>query len=183
MTSPVSFGALPSRTCRISENLIIGAKQGFADFRQLKNEEYVSRVIDLRNNRPIQKIKEFIFCKILGLDYISAPMQIGDKRPLCADTFEKIHSLVQGNNTGITFVHCNSGVHRSLLAAAFDEFKCGRLKSFDDLTEFLKAGNYYSLNKKVHLGRKVPLTPADIEYRTKNLEYQKQAFWKMLQNG
>ncbi len=183
MTSSVSFGALPSRTCRISENLIIGAKQGFADFCQLRNEEYVSRVIDLRNKRPFKKAKEFLFCKLLGLDYISAPMQIGDRRPLCADMFERIHSLVKENNTGRTLIHCNSGIHRSLLAAAFEEFKGGRIKSLNDLTDFLKTRNYYSLSPKVRWGRKVPLTPSDIEYRTNNLEYQKNAFWSLLQGN
>ncbi|MCR4881439.1 MAG: hypothetical protein K6A44_05745 [bacterium] len=180
MVSNVSFGALPSGTRRISEKLIVGAKQDFASFRQLRNEEYVSRVIDLRNGRPFKKLKEFIFCKLLGLDYANIPMELRDRHPLISDSFERIHSLVQGNNSGRTFVHCNSGIHRSILAAAFEEFKEGRIRTFGDLSEFLKNQNYFALNKKVRFGFKVSLPQEHIIKRSKNLEYQKRAFWDMI---
>ena len=182
MVSAISFGALPQKARYISENLIIGAKQRMSSLYQLKNEESVSHVIDLRNGHIFKRLKEFIVCKILGIKYISTPMIIGDKYPLSANQFERIHSLIANNHSGKTYVHCNCGRHRSMLVAAFEEFKAGKIRTFSELSEFLKSGNYFQLNKKVRMGRKVPLTPQDVQYRTNNLKYQKRKFWDMVNN-
>lgn len=180
MVSTVSFGALPPKSRYVSEQLIIGAKQKLLGLRQLRDEENVTRVIDLRNGRYFKRFKEFLTCKMLGLDYESRPMMIGDRFPLVKDEFEQVHSLISSNNTGRTFVHCNSGVHRSLLVAAFEEFKAGRIKTFSELADFLRNDGYFQLGKKVSFGIKMPLTQQDVDYRTSNLIFQRNSFWNMV---
>ena len=182
MISSVSFGALPPKTHYVSKNLIVGASLKISQLRQLRNEEEVSRVIDLRNGRHARRLKEFLVCKLLGIDYNSRPMKIGDKLPLVKDEFEKIHSLISGNTQGKTFVHCNNGLHRSMLVAAFEEFKAGRIRSFEELSEFLKNGNYFKLRKEIKIqdGKAIKMYPEEAAMKRGNLEYQKRAFWKMV---
>ena len=180
MVSAISFGAMPPRARYISENLIIGPKQGISSLRQLRDEEYIGQVIDLRNGRYLRRLREFLVCKFLGIKYRSCPMTIGDRAPLQPEKFEQIHSIINENHNGRTYLHCNSGVHRSLLVGAFEKIKSGEIKSFGDLAEFLKNGRYFDLRKKVRFGVKVPLSPVDIRYRTENLRYQMQSFWNMV---
>ena len=182
MVSTVSFGALPPQTRYISENLIVGASLRFADLRQLRNEEYVSRIIDLRNGRHTKRLKEFLSCKMLGMDYSSRPMKIGDRLPLVRDEFENIHSLIGSNSEGRTYVHCNNGLHRSMLVAAFEEFKAGRIKTFSELKEFLQKGNYFQLRKdtKIRNGKVMNISQEEAAMKRENLAHQQLAFWNMV---
>lgn len=176
----ITFGTLPPQTKYITNNLIIGARQGLSGLRQLRNEEAVTQIIDLRSAKDLKKLNEFLLCKALGLRYESYPLELMNKTPLRPQILENISNSIQKNQDGRTFVHCNSGRHRSLFIAAMEEFKNGNIKTFDDFKEFLHNGDFYKLRKKVKYGIKFNLTPEDIRFRTENLNFQKDNFWEIL---
>lgn len=176
----ISFGSLPPKTRYISKNLIIGARQNLAGLRQLKDEEAVTQIIDLRNAIDFKKLKEFLSCKLLGLRYKNYPIQLQQQKKIAPEILNEIQNLIQTNKDGNTFVHCNSGIHRSLLIAALNEYLNGNIRTLDDYKKFLTAGNFYNLRPKSRLGLKIALTPNEANSRTANLEFQKDKLWEYL---
>ena len=175
----ITFGALPPKTRYISKRLIIGARQGLSGLQKLQNEESVSQIIDLRSSNDLKKLNEKICCKVLGLNYKNYPIELMNRKPLNTKIFESILEAIQNNN-GKTFVHCNSGRHRSLFVAAMEAFRNGNIQNFEDFKKFLANRDFYKLRKKSRLGIKFNLTDEDIKIRTANLDFQKDKFWEYL---
>ena len=181
MSLNISFGALPPRTKQISHKLIIGARQQWSGLKMLQKEENVSCVIDLRNRKGYKQFFEKLFCKFVGLKYINFPIELAKKNKISPEIFNKIFELIQNNKNGKTFVHCNSGIHRSLFVAAMVKFRDGAIKTKQEFCEFLQNNDFYKLKKKVRCGFKIALTPEERKIRIDNLNYQLQEFWKILQ--
>ena len=180
MSLNISFGTLPVGTKYVTKNLIIGARQNWSGLRQLRDEENVSRVIDLRSVNDYKKIFERLYCRLLGLKYDKFPLELMNKKPIEKDSYEKIAQILDANREETIFVHCNSGRHRSLFVAGLAKFKEGTIKTMSDFQKFLAENDFYKLRKKVRLGLKFKLTPRDKKLRTENLDYQKEKFWQFL---
>ena len=152
MISNISFGKLPPNTKYISKNLIVGAKQGICGLLDLKQTEDVNCVIDLQWKFGLTICRpESILCKILRLKYCAVPMTLKPKAMPIREKFEQAFKVFEENKEGRTFVHCSMGWHRSLLFAALTEIRAGRIKNFEDFSEFLKARNFYNVSRRTIL--------------------------------
>ena len=123
----INFNQLPNKSLHVDEYLIRGAHPSIADVFRLKKEG-VNQIYDLRQKSwRRSRLPEKVACKIVGIDYNPMPFSfLYDKNPTLED-FEKVSKSIKenGDKGGKTFIHCNSGKHRTAQFVAFYEITKG----------------------------------------------------------
>lgn len=129
---------------KIDEKIFAGQKPTYTTLKYLKNSG-VDTVIDLRAKNQITKIfLEYLKCKLLGINYFNIPIKLNKKLPTL-DEFKKANNLILNSNK--TFIHCNSGFHRTpLFCAASSIFR--KKLSVQDTVKFLIQNKYFTTTKK-----------------------------------
>ena len=145
MTAKISFKALPLNTRYVSNNLIIGARQGLSGLADLKKEG-VSIVLDVRKKHPIISNYQTILCKLLGLKRIQIPTTLA-KASFSLDSFDKASQIIADNKSKKIFLHCRHGLHRSVIVALLSQIKQGAVKTSEDFDNFLSKNDFFKVKK------------------------------------
>ena len=147
MINNISCKGLPNNTRYVAKNLIVGAKQGLKGLRQLKNEEGVNLILDVRKKHFFTSLLGKIYSKIAGIKRIEVPTTLGNKY-LDIKIFDKASDVIINNKSGKTFLHCRHGKHRSVLVAAIAKIKAGEIRTKGDFVEFLKENHFFDKKQK-----------------------------------
>ncbi|MDM7924188.1 MAG: tyrosine-protein phosphatase [Pyrinomonadaceae bacterium] len=126
----INFGKMDDRLYR-------GGQPQAGDYEALKKLG-VTTVVDLRND-PTDYEKPAV--EALGMKYVNIPMS-GWKSPKDADV-EKFMSLMNDPSTGVVYVHCKAGKHRTGLAGAVYRFNRYGW-NYDQAYKEMKKYNYTS---------------------------------------
>ncbi len=106
----INFGKMDERFYR-------GGQPEKGDYQSLKDLG-VNTIIDLRND-PTDYEKSEV--ETLGMKYVNIPMS-GWKYPKAED-LTKFMEIMSNPETGVTFVHCKAGKHRTGVAGAVYRFE------------------------------------------------------------
>lgn len=116
-TAPSSFSGVKIKNFgQMDERFYRGAQPEIDDYQSLKDLG-VKTVIDLRND-PTDYEKAAV--EALGMKYINIPMS-GWKSPKDRD-LETFLKLANDPETGVFYVHCKAGIHRTGVAGAVYRF-------------------------------------------------------------
>ena len=129
----ISFKALPTNQSYAASyvkesagKLIRGPKLSFKNILELK-EEGVTLIIDFRSRTFIgSRTLEQIFSWIVGIKHKNIPHQFKTSKLPAKEKFLEIAKLIK-ENKGKTYLHCNTGRHRtSLFVAAYNIINNGK---------------------------------------------------------
>lgn len=137
-TSPSGFPNVNIKNFgQMDERFYRGAQPEPGDYQSLKDLG-VKTVIDLRND-PTDYEKSSV--EALGMKYINIPMS-GWKSPKDSD-LEAFLKLANDPETGVFFVHCKAGIHRTGVAGAVYRFTKYNW-DYDQAYKEMKNYNFYS---------------------------------------
>ena len=113
ISNDINFGAIPQGIRIVNNKILAGGKLTWKELQALKDEN-VGQIIDLRCSSTLYpQLKEFICCKFLGIKRENIPVVLFKSLP-DKDTFEYVKKTVD-KCPQKTFIHCNSGLHRTNL--------------------------------------------------------------------
>jgi tyrosine-protein phosphatase SIW14 len=126
---------------QMDERFYRGAQPGQGDFQALKTLG-VKTVVDLQND-PTDYEKSSV--EALGMKYVNIPMS-GSSKPERAKV-DQFLKLLDDPSTGVVFVHCKAGIHRTgVMGAAYRVNKYGW--NYDQAYQEMK--NYQFTSGLVH---------------------------------
>lgn len=136
---------LSTKIRHVNNKLIAGPQPKWRELKELK-EQGVTLVIDLRSKYHfLQRAKEEIYCRLLGLKRVFLPNQLLKNLP-DKKTFLKFNKLVK-NNAGKTYVHCRSGKHRTNFFIVFYELTSEK-KTIPEIMKYLRENEFYNVRHK-----------------------------------
>lgn len=134
----INFGQMDERYYR-------GAQPEPGDYQSLKDLG-VNTIIDLRNDPTEYEKRE---AEALGMRYVNIPMS-GWKTPKDSE-IEQFMSTMNDPSTGIVYVHCKAGKHRTgITGAVYRQTKYG----WDYKTAYKEMKNYNFTSWPVHYALK-----------------------------
>lgn len=132
---------LPEGAVIVSQKLIKGASPSFLDVFRLKKAG-VTQILDFRH-KSIQyvSITEKIACMLANIKYKRIPTDFKSGKFAEMDFFEKINEKI--NAQKLTYGHCNSGTHRSVLISA-SHLRLSNLKTPKETLKWLIEQQYFT---------------------------------------
>ena len=110
------------RFFRVDDRLFRGAQPDLAGFKYLR-ERGIRTIINLREVRDAERLKEREIVESLGMKYVNIPVKDGNfftrSRRIPPEAIQSFFQTIDASDAGMVFVHCHRGADRTGALVSF----------------------------------------------------------------